>query len=888
MLLETEGGIWAKADATVFRLLMDGGRTERRLLAAGRTIDMARHRVAALRRRQDGADARAYATAAREVEREFAATWGKTVRVRVPYSGARKAVPNDGGKRRAALSSGTSARAIRAYKAPLLDARGRVALYFRIRYIGLKSKDWRPGLAAAHVFYILRETALENGAVGLDVVMSNMGKDADEIAACFNALEAMEEGYRANAKIQYRIVWNLPHDLDARQRHDMVESFCERTFGRAGLPWVAAIHVPDERGNQKNYHAHICFSTRPCERTGDHEWNIAQEKVNGLTDPDGLKLMRALAAGRMNTACGKAGLAVRFTHQTYKERKIDAQRQAHVGPAAMALHERGESVAVIERNARIVERNELAVERDTVARQAALTERLVTMMKRAAESASEIRRVATMWSLIDRIGARASVLAHSRRPKAPTVGRVAAVGDIARRSQAIRQRILSRPAPSVSAPAVTRVNALSAIAGNLQAWRQQQHRQRSELASTRARMADVQGRIETRNAFILAEAQEAAQTALMGAKVRPYSIRDDKIVLDLSAMNAADVMLVRALDRDTLIATVRERYRLDRDADAAEARDREHAAEQRRRADEERARKIEIETVRALAMRVAEADRFIAEGAQWLAEQQAAQRAIDQLPAAGAGGPQVTSSAAPVHVVVATPLPNTAAAPAETIPAAVTITTALENLRRRDDWIGPADHGFYTPGNAVLAAIGLDLADLDAPAVQAGVMAIYEDQMDRLDPVVDDFKQAARFRIQRGAVVLDERFSEALRNDVVRWDADPRFKSFVTRTWRDLRVNPAVPAERPIPAANPVTTIAQAAPTIAVDRWSQAASVRQRAMAEWDAVERSDTVDGDRPGRVHARPGQTVADEVDKPVTPDRPRSRLHPGMFPGSGGIGG
>ncbi len=95
--------------------------------------------------------------------------------------------------RRSGLKSNTATRAIRAYKTPLVDARGRVALYFRIRYLGLKSKNWRPGLAGDHVFYILREEALENGEFAVEVApLSNMGMTPEEIAACWDALEEVE------------------------------------------------------------------------------------------------------------------------------------------------------------------------------------------------------------------------------------------------------------------------------------------------------------------------------------------------------------------------------------------------------------------------------------------------------------------------------------------------------------------------------------------------------------------------------------------------------------------------------------------------------------------------------------------------------------------------
>lgn len=568
MLLETEAGIWARADATVFRLLMNHDRTGRRLQAAARTIASAYRRVEALRRRTQAADARDHAKAEREVEREFAAAWGKMVRVRVPRvlaAFADKSKHRSGAGSRALLTSTTSKRAIRVYKAPLLDTRGRIALYFSIRYVGFKSKNWRPGLAADHVLYILREAALENSEIELDLrPLSNMGRDPEEIAACWRALEAMEEGYRANAKVQYRIVWNLPHGLNPEERRELVEDFCERTFGRLGLPWVAAVHAPDARGDQRNYHAHICFSTRPCERVAEHEWAIALEKVNGLTDTDGLKLMRALAAGHMNNACRAADLAVRFSHQTYKQRGLDAERQEHIGPAAMAAHERGEPVAAIERNALIVERNELAVARDAAQREAALTDRLVAALAASADLAAQRQRVESAILAARHIGEQARQAARRLAP-----------------IQALR------------VPAKAFVTTFSAAAERLATGRLDSDQRRKGMALARERLNRIRQQIAAGEASATEERKRAARGRLLQTPVRPYRIENGRATLDLSGMAKDDASLVLTLDREAIVSTLRERIRRDQEQDAADARAHAQAVEDQRAAEDRRRRQVE-------------------------------------------------------------------------------------------------------------------------------------------------------------------------------------------------------------------------------------------------------------------------------------------------------
>lgn len=594
MLLETEAGIWAKADATVFQLLMKNDRTGRRLRAADRTIANAHRRVEALRRRKGVAEAREHAKAAREVERELESVWGKTVRVRVSrlhVAAAERSKHVDRAAGRAAMSSIRSTRAIRVYRVPLVDTRGRTALYFRIRYVGFKSKNWRSGLAADHALYILREEALENGHAEMAAVpLSNMGYDAEEIAACWRALEEMEEGYRANAKVQYRIVWNLPHELDAQQRRDLVEDFCERTFGRLGLPWVAAVHSPDARGDSRNYHAHVCFSTRPCERVGDHEWAIAQEKVNGLTDAAGLKLMRALAAGHMNIACGAANLPRRFTHQTYKDRGIDAVRQEHVGARAMAAHERGEAVAVIERNAFVVNRNELVAERDAVVHKIALSERLVTALNASADLAARRRSSQAALSAARRIAAMAKAIVAANRLRAVPQVQPLLAQRASEQAWQIIQRIVSRQ--TLSPPSsVKSIDNVGATARELAARRLALDERRRALVLGRERLEHIQQEIAAREASAAEDRKRRARAHLLGAAARPYRIESGRVTMDLSALAPAEASLVRTLDRDALVAILRERIRRDQDQDAADARAR--AVTEAQRVDEERRRQVE-------------------------------------------------------------------------------------------------------------------------------------------------------------------------------------------------------------------------------------------------------------------------------------------------------
>lgn len=358
MQIRTASENWRKCDAGAIASELRKEQQARRAQAPNRSKSGAHARATDMAiRRAEQSDRIAIATMKR-VERELGLlnegkVWGKPLYISMPRR-TRRAIESV-----IRSASSKALRALPAYRSALRDQRGRVAVMMRMRYMGFKSPKWRNGCAAEHVVYILRIDALNADDRTMGWV-SNMGLDAAEVTDAWKVLEEVEKGYRASAIVQYRMLLQLPYELDAAQQARLVETFCERIFGRLGLPYVAAIHKPDADGDQRNYHAHICFSTRPTERIAPFVWRVAQEKVNQLTDAEGIKLIRAQFAAILNGACKKAGLDKRYTHQTYQQRGLDAQRTEHYGPARAGAFRRGEKVDLVNKNALVIDRNEAA------------------------------------------------------------------------------------------------------------------------------------------------------------------------------------------------------------------------------------------------------------------------------------------------------------------------------------------------------------------------------------------------------------------------------------------------------------------------------------------------------------------------------------------------
>lgn len=378
-----EEGKWHKATGARFDRLMQPGRTQRRLQASERTMEKARDRSARIRSIKEAKEGLDYRRSVLRLLRELGLSvtgeaWGRWRRIKIQKAPERqkratqKRVMNLSGAR---VNLPKYAKAIR-------DARGRVAVFLDIKYLGLKSKGWRKGLAADHAKYCFRADALEEAESQLADPISNIAKTPKECAAFWNAVEPMEEGYRANSRVQMRFVGALPHFLTAAQRRAIIREFGEQAFGRYGLGYMAAGHCPDPNGDDRNWHFHMLTSTRQVVRVGDHEWAFSDEKLTEAFTPEGLIRTRAVFAAVVNRHCRAAGFDNRYTHQKYEDRDLAAFRTEKIGPARMAAHEDGEEVAAVERNRRRIAANEAGVAAQFGGAKLAMHERLVAASQR--------------------------------------------------------------------------------------------------------------------------------------------------------------------------------------------------------------------------------------------------------------------------------------------------------------------------------------------------------------------------------------------------------------------------------------------------------------------------------------------------------------------------
>lgn len=105
-----------------------------------------------------------------------------------------------------------------------------------------------------------------------------LGKSPGERAVFWR--QAAEVERRPGARVQARIIAELPHWLPPEAMRRIVASWGQETFGRHGLPWWAAVHEPDlaKGADPRNIHLHVVYSDRAATRAREGRWHFAPQK----------------------------------------------------------------------------------------------------------------------------------------------------------------------------------------------------------------------------------------------------------------------------------------------------------------------------------------------------------------------------------------------------------------------------------------------------------------------------------------------------------------------------------------------------------------------------------------------------------------------------------
>ncbi|MFM7344456.1 MAG: MobA/MobL family protein [Tagaea sp.] len=184
----------------------------------------------------------------------------------------------------------------------------------------------------------------ENGKI----LVGNIGSTPAERESFWHAASKAE--VRRDARLQDRIVVELPHWVSAADRRQIVERF-GAVLDQHKLGWFAGVHLPDRHGDTRNFHGHFLIGTRPIMSPpsieNEHGWIFSDKKNRELQGANWIRHLRHEFARVMNEVAeaaaqrdGRAPERIFFPGRAIEIGIMDAPG-AHLGPARAALLRRG-------------------------------------------------------------------------------------------------------------------------------------------------------------------------------------------------------------------------------------------------------------------------------------------------------------------------------------------------------------------------------------------------------------------------------------------------------------------------------------------------------------------------------------------------------------------
>ncbi len=185
-------------------------------------------------------------------------------------------------------------------------------------------------------------------------------KWAEDRSVLWNAAEAAEN--RKDAKVAREYTVALPAELDEDGRRELSKKFGLLIRDRYGVAVDVAVHEPSERGDERNFHAHLLTTTRTVGPAGLGA-KTRQLDVSTRASVE-VEQLRASWERLVNEALEQVGSTDRVSHLSHARRGTGLVPQVTLGVAASALERRGVPTEKGNRNREIAALNAELIEAD--------------------------------------------------------------------------------------------------------------------------------------------------------------------------------------------------------------------------------------------------------------------------------------------------------------------------------------------------------------------------------------------------------------------------------------------------------------------------------------------------------------------------------------------
>lgn len=153
----------------------------------------------------------------------------------------------------------------------------------------------------------------------------------------WNAAEQAER--RSNARVAREVIACFPHQLSVNERFRTGRELGKWLVNQYGVAVDIAWHIPDKKGDQRNYHVHLLFTTREVTETGLGKKTRVLDHVK--TGPEEIHKVRQQWADILNRSLQRANSEVRVDHRSYAEQGLNKQPGVHLGRTATTLERQG-------------------------------------------------------------------------------------------------------------------------------------------------------------------------------------------------------------------------------------------------------------------------------------------------------------------------------------------------------------------------------------------------------------------------------------------------------------------------------------------------------------------------------------------------------------------
>ena len=194
--------------------------------------------------------------------------------------------------------------------------------------------DWQTKNAKSHDY------TRRSGVVATGIVLpADAPKDFNNRATLWNAAERAER--KSNSLVAREAILALPHELNEQQRLEATTAFAAYMVNRYGVGCDYAVHKPDRRGDRRNHHAHVMFTTRNITKDGlgDKTRVLDVMKTGSLE----FKQIRKAWEEICNEALAKADINASVDCRSLKDQGIERLPEPKQGAIATQMEREGKT-----------------------------------------------------------------------------------------------------------------------------------------------------------------------------------------------------------------------------------------------------------------------------------------------------------------------------------------------------------------------------------------------------------------------------------------------------------------------------------------------------------------------------------------------------------------